>query len=724
MQRLKKIAAAAFIGLFGTGVRAAEPDMLLPPNLEVMHCAAPDVHAQYLRGSQPGNIFFPGETVDLTVKLDGDEKNIELHIIEITSRSDEYVSDKMSGMAPAPRLAAIGKAIDKSYAIASAGEVELKDVPLPARFGCYAISISAAGKAPTFLCTAVRGHKPIDGYSDQGPIMGEAGQFFGNDKPDQLARKAQTLARMGVKMVRFESGPYKPSQQLDNYMEVLTAAKVRALVTMGAHSPDVMPFHQPTPAVGRSDFVGMPKYDEQFGQAVEAFCRKYWANGDSAFWGIEHWNEPWEPTSISGFESDGVRYRALLKQMSAAARRVDPRIKICAACSVMNTEDKLFTGEQRAEYAKMIDCMTDHYVGPRNSYGPMVARHWGKRSFETETWGGATETLLAQFVLQFSANGQTMINPWTADMVYFSATGKQESRQLPTPTAFATNTLNYFLTNRPFKKIMFLKNLPFAFQFGEGNDAVVVLIGRLQPRLSFFGWDPKDILWWQYNLKNGGTISIDNANGALQFFDIGGNPEAEGKPKLTIPLDFIPHYIRSAIGGPEVIEKALAAAKIEARPARGDPSARLHNTRSTSPKAKVVASLHNLLNRNITGTLTVTPPAGVTLKSNTIAAALDAGETRDFSADIAQAAPIASNAYPSSRSSSPVMPATPIGKKPSRSTTSARARRESTATLTIGRTIWEQSLSASFRKPTPCKRRGFPFQEQARQTAGWQVLPK
>ena len=69
--------------------------------------------------------------------------------------------------------------------------------------------------------------------------------------------------------------------------------------------------------------------------------------------------------------------------------------------------------------------------------------------------------------------------------------------------------------------------------FGEGNDAVVVLIGRLQPRLSFFGWDPKDVLWWQYNLKNGGTISIDNAKGALQFFDIGGNLTASSANALA-----------------------------------------------------------------------------------------------------------------------------------------------------------------------------------------------
>lgn len=651
MRKLKRIVASAVIGWLGSAARAAVPDVVLPQNLEVMQCAAPDAHAQFVRGSQPGNIFFSGEAVDITVKLDGDGvRNVELGILEITSRHDEYVSDKLTGMAPAPRLAAIGKPIVKSYPIPAMGEVELKDLPVPARFGCYAVTISEDGKPPAFLCTLLRAHKPIEGYSDRGPIMGEAGQFFGNSKDDELTRKAQTLARMGVKMVRFESGPYKPSQQIDNYMQALTSAKVRALVTMGAHSPDYMPFHAPTPAVGRSDYVGMPKFDEQFGQAVEAFCRKYWNNGESAFWGIENWNEPWEPTSISGFESDGVRYRALLRHISAAAKRVDPRIKICAACSIMNTEDKLLTGDDRAENMKLIDCMTDHYVGPRNAYGPMVAHHWGKRSFETETWGGATETLLAQFVLQFSGNGQTMINPWTSDMVYYNIGGKQ-TLTLPTPTALATNVIDYFLTNRPFEKMLFLKNLPFAFQFGGGNepgtggDAVVVLVGRLQPRLSFFGWDPKDVLWWQFNLKEGGTITIDNADGLLAFFDIGGNPEFEGQSTVTLPLDFIPHYIRSPKAGAGAIEKALAAAKIEGvRPV--EILARDFTMPVTSPQAAVVTTLHNLLNRKITGTLTLTPPAGVTLKSNSIAVTLDAGETKDFSAGIAHAAAVSSNAYP------------------------------------------------------------------------------
>ncbi|HZK81493.1 MAG TPA: hypothetical protein VFC46_10510, partial [Humisphaera sp.] len=632
---MRKVLVGVIVSAFGARVAvAAVPDLILPPNLAAMHCSAPDPHLQFIRGSQPGNIFFPEEAVDLTLKIDEPVKSVELRVQEISSGADQYIEGRMD-MAPPVGIAVKGKEIVKTFAVtAGAGELECKDVPMPARFGCYAVTIAADGKAPAFLCTVIRGHKPIEGYSENGPIMGEAGQFFNGVKDvETLRRKAQTLARMGVKMVRFEMGPYHPPKLIDDYLKVLTEAKIKALITLGAHSPDVMPFHAPTPAISRADYTGMAKYDERFGKAVEEFCRAHWDNGNSAFWGFEHWNEPWEPSSISGYESDGVRYRALLKLMSNAAHGVDPRIKICAACSIMNTEDKLLTGEDRAEYMKLIDCMTDHYVVPRNAYGPMVAHHWGKRSFETETWGGASESLLAQFVVQFTAAGQSMINPWTADMVYYSVNGKQEERLLPTPTAFATNVLDYFLTNRPFKKMLFLKNLPFAFQYGEGDDAVVVLLGRLQPRLSFFGWDPKDVIWWQYNLKKGGKITIDNPDGALQFFDLAGNPEAEGQKSLTVPLDFLAHYIRSPKGGVEAIEKALAAAHIEgARPV--EIIAHDMSKPVTADDAKIVVTLHNLLNRKIAGTLTFAPPAGLTLKSNGAAVTLEPGESKDISADI------------------------------------------------------------------------------------------
>ena len=107
------------------------------------------------------------------------------------------------------------------------------------------------------------------------------------------------------------------------------------------------------------------------------FARRYWDNGNGALWGVENYNEPWEGGGISGWARDCLQYRELQKLISRAVKSVDPRIKVLGTSSIMNTEDKLYSdgGSEMDEY---VDVFTDHYVVPRNCYGPMVARARGK----------------------------------------------------------------------------------------------------------------------------------------------------------------------------------------------------------------------------------------------------------------------------------------------------------------------------------------------------------
>ena len=56
-------------------------------------------------------------------------------------------------------------------------------------------------------------------------------------------------------------------------------------------------------------------------------------------------------------------------------------------------------------------------------------------------------------------------------------------------------------------------------------------------------------------------------------------------------------------------------------------------------------TVHNLLNRAIEGKLTVTPPAGITLKASGAPVKLDAGGSADFALPIARATTAPSNAY-------------------------------------------------------------------------------
>ncbi len=92
--------------------------------------------------------------------------------------------------------------------------------------------------------------------------------------------------------------------------------------------------------------------------------------------------------------------------------------------------------------------------------------------------------------------------------------------------------------------MLFHTHLPWAFQFGTGRDATVVLFGKLYAP---HGGDPKDVLWWQLQTHEGGVISIDNADGRLDVADIS---TAAGRAGLLERIDRVPRRRRRRNRGP------------------------------------------------------------------------------------------------------------------------------------------------------------------------------
>jgi len=648
----------ALLSFFAPGPLLAEPDLLLPENLKTMGCAAPDTRHMFVRSSQPGNVFYPEDPVDITVKVTRGKRplrSITLEIIEIATRQNRYLKGH-SVMTPPPAVELLGKRAKLDVRVAledkpgATATIDVKDVPVPKRYGTYVLSVAPNGKNPQFLCTLLRAHRPKKGFDVDAPVFGE-GQFLTHDnrKPELIRQRALTLGRLGIKGIRIELGwaESRPGHydwnRFDPLMNALEEATIKALVTMGGHPYWTMPLGQPTPACipQKPDHSCVPRHYQAFGRWIYAFCDRYWKDGRGALWAIEHWNEPWEGISISGWESDSNHYRALMRQIATNARRVSRRILVAAACSIMNTEDKFLVGENREELARLIDLFTDHYVPPRTSYGPMVAKYWGKQSTDTETWIAATEVLLPQIVCQFLACGQDRMTPWHPAMTYFSAPGSPMKFQMPNPVALASNVFNVLVTGRKFERLLFREHLPWAFQFGRGRDAVVVFFGRLYAP---HGGNIKDVLWWQLQLQEGGTITIDNSDGRLEFYDIAGNREFEGQEQITLPMDHLAHYIRSPTGGVRLIRRRLEAAKIAGvRPI--EIIARDLTTPVDSPGAAVSVAVHNLLNRPVKGTLTVTPPSGIKLKSHSAPVELDAGKAADLKLEIARGRPAPTNAY-------------------------------------------------------------------------------
>ena len=643
--------------LFTAETFAQQPDLLHPKNLEILGCSAPNNNVAFVGASQPGNVFFPGEEIVLSVNVaSGATGMYNVHVREITMRQNVYHTGSSSGGSTVfggiPAIEVAEKMETFEIEFSGDGKTEIllpKDYAQ--RFGTYLVSVGKKDAKPVFLCTFVRAHDTGNKGSIDSPVFGE-GQFITHDKQDPvlLRQRMMTLRRLGIRGARIEFGWQSrgPNDHIwDRYDSIMSIAEecgLKFLVTVSGHPSWTMPFGEPTPSAlnEKPDHSCMPKYYDDFEQWVEEFCRRYWKDGNGALWSIEHWNEPWDGISISGWESDIPHYRELMKRIASGARKVDPRIKTAAACSSMNTEDKFFTGDDRTKMARFIDLFTDHYVLPRNTYGPMVAKFWGKENTDTETWIAATEMLLPQVMCQFMGSGQDRVTPWHPAMTYFNLPNSPMLFQLPNPVGLSSNTFNFFCNGKPFRNLLFLKHLPWAFQFGDDDDAVVVLLGRLHP-LTYDATAPRDTLWWQWNCKEGGTMTLDNADGALEFYDIAGNREFAGEQTIHLPVDYLAHYILAPQGGTALIAERLKTA-VFADVIPVEIIVR-HFSMPVKNGVHFDLDLHNLLPGPVSGKLTVTPPKNFLIEYKQ-PIQLSGGNTQTISIRLTQAEPNLSNAYP------------------------------------------------------------------------------
>jgi hypothetical protein len=435
------MAYRVFVGvvLFGAalaGVAASgERSLVLPANMKALNCAMPEKENRFLGSSAPGQLFLPGEAVNVRLALKKTDEPLAVEIQEITTRDPERKIEGMEGFTDtaghAPLIGLEGKPVVHRLKVAfdekPEKEVEVQKLPVPERFGTYALLLLRGKGGRQFLGTVARVPKPrAGGNLENTPVFGEAGFL---DRPERFADRAAAYQRMGVHGLRLEIGWNERKDgsydwdRLDKYFAALESGGIQVMITLGAHPQWAWPFSpMQTPASvrpgwdgnpywGQCDWLCDPKLYPRYGKWIRAFCERYWKGGKGALWGIDNFNEPWEGGGISGWARDCVQYRAIQKLIAENAYAVDRRIKMCAASSIMNTEDKFYSDGSR-DFDQYVDVFTDHYVVPSMCYGPMVAKAHGKESVETETWFVNSEYLLPQGMCQFMAAGQLRLSPW------------------------------------------------------------------------------------------------------------------------------------------------------------------------------------------------------------------------------------------------------------------------------------------------------------------------
>ncbi len=633
--------------------------------MKELKCSPPNDRFRLAGSNAIGQLFVGTEPVDLKLAFKkGDlsgKVSFSLEIQEVGTRTPGKVAGGMAGWTDtsgkAPLFDLIGAPVRYPFTVDFAGgdevSFELKNLPVPRRFGTYAI-ILVRNDARQFLGTVARVPVPrTDGTIETVPVLGE-GTFV--DKP----WRAVLYARMGIRGWRIEgswNAKKDGSPDWAKYDAIFAAAReagCKIMSTPGATPDWTWPFapHQTPAAVapdwdgspygGRSDWVCDPKYYPEYEKWMTEFVRRYWDNGNGALWGVENYNEPWEGGGISGWARDCLQYRQLQALISRAVKSVDPRIKVLGTSSIMNTEDKLYS-DGGSEMDAYIDVFTDHYVVPRNCYGPMVARARGKMSMETETWFVGTEYQLPQGVAQFLASGQNAMSPSHPRVLFEKLPGGTEETIIPSPVVAATAAFNSFVTGRPFEKIVFNDHLPWVFQFGKDDDqnALLVVFGQL---VSIGSTDPRDRLWHQVDGSPGGEMTIDNSDGLLRFYDLSGNPTYVGEKSVKLPMNIFPSYITCA-KGPKAAAERLAQAHITGkRPVEILP--RDFTTLITTKDAALSVGIHNCLNRPIKGRLSVKSPPEINLAFDAQEIELSSGETKTISFPVTRAMAQESNAYP------------------------------------------------------------------------------
>jgi hypothetical protein len=640
--------------------------LVLPDNMAVLKASMPTPEYHFLGSNAPSQVFLTDEPVNVKASFakGGDNGAVDfvLEIQEITTRDP---SAKAKGGytdtgGDAPRIGLEGKPIQHPFKVMFDDKketvVEIANIPVPAKFGTYAL-VLVRGDKRQFLGSVTRVIAPsATATLENTPIFGEFAFF---DNAERYNDRAAAYERIGIKGLRLETS-WNESQDgkmnwenADKIFAAVEAHHIRLMVTLGGHNGWMWPFKtQQTPAAvrpdwdsnpysGQSDWVTGPENYERYGKWITEFCQRYWKDGKGALWGLENYNEPWEGGGISGWARDAIQYRAIQKLIAESAWKVSRDIKICAASSIMNTEDKFFADGSR-DMDKYIDVFTDHYVVPPMCYGPLVAAAHGKVSCETESWFVNSEYLLPQIV-QFLASGQQRLSPWHPRVLFEGVPGNDNQYLIPSPVVAASAAFNHFVSGKPFEKLVFMDHLPWVFQFGKDadKDGLLVVLGQL---MTIGGESPRDRLWAQVEASNGGTLTIDNADGLLKFYDLAGNPTHVGEKSVALPLSIYPTYITSD-KGPAAAAARIKSAKMEGkRPVEIIPHDFI--TRVDAKGAALKVTVHNCLNRAITGKLTVAPPAGLSLQTSEMPVELAAGEstTMKFPISAAKVDPV--NAYP------------------------------------------------------------------------------
>jgi hypothetical protein len=616
-----------------------------------------------IRSSASANTLWPGEKPKFTFQITNNTNNLisENGKIEII----QYGSKGIPNDVWLPEMYKIGdvQSIPVKVEIVANGFINIDVEPnLPETFGGYAIVLDLGKHGRKFATSVVRTFK-ANPVAIQYPK-----QSLDDIGADFLSRIGVQAIRMGVSYIPTTSRDYVAEMEKLNMKLKEYKDRNITVLLMFMEGPALIPLGNPRSFLDdqnvflktKQDYVWLPELDVDFQKFVKNICTKNgWPNG--CVTGVHLWNEPWEGISISGWQSDMLRYREIYTAMANGvleARKEGADVLIGGCDSNANAWDKFFS-DGSMTFLPIFDFLSIHYQGMES---PCLYPQWNNRKdhkgrvliWDTESWVGNTDDRIATVVAtNRSAGYDRSMGIYGGYMISRPHTGEGSKQRIRTidgtkeidavpnvwSPAAAMGAVQHMIGERDFKELLFKNGLPWVMCF-DGNqdkadDGTVVVIGdigeafgaenvlfrgvrgtnesaekeELRKKISQLPGDSPERAnlnrkLAEYRGLTGGKMTI-KADPSFSLFDFYGNKvDAKGN-KIEIPLSFQGYFLRTdgSKGSFARLTSALRQGQIEGY----EPVEIIAKDMVGRVEDKPVMELQltNILNRKISGSLTV-----------------------------------------------------------------------------------------------------------------------
>jgi len=562
-----------------------------------------DYDVYCIRTSSAANLFWPGEKSKFTFQLvnyinDPISIDAKVEIIQYGTKgipNDIWLPEMF-------KIADI-QAISIKVNISANGFTNIDLEPnLPETLGGYAI-IFDLGKFGRRLATSV-----VRTFKPNPKAIQYPKQALDDIGADFLSRIGVQAIRMGISYIPTTSRDYiSEMEKLNRRLKEYKDNNITVLL-MFMEGPALIPLGNPRSFLDdknvflktKQDYVWLPELDSDFQQFVKNICTNNgWPKG--CVTGVHLWNEPWEGISISGWQSDMLRYRELYKAMANGvlqARKEGADVLIGGCDSNSNAWDKLFS-DGTMDFLPIFDFLSIHYQGMES---PCLYPQWNERKdhkgrvliWDTESWVGNTDDRIATVVAtNRSAGYDRSMGIYGGYMISRDHEGRGEKKQILTadgtkeidavpyvwsPSA-AMGAVQHMIGERNFKEFLFKNGLPWVMCFdgykSNPDDGTVVVIGdigeafgaenvlfrnvrgskeafekeEIRKQINQLPADSPERSKLQEQLANykaliGGKMTI-KADPSFSLFDFYGNQVPAKGNQIEIPLSFQGYFLRT-----------------------------------------------------------------------------------------------------------------------------------------------------------------------------------